>query len=180
ERRAVQREHSEPEQCEEAMHVHGRRRLERAPERLRLQDKPGEDGSREQRICRETARAGEQPERRVRLHDVLVTTWAAGRFTTRTAGAAAGTACAAAADAAAAAAAARASTRAISARRAFNSTRYRAQRAATTFRTSFASRCSCAWRTASARRRGSALVAAHGCAATTAHARKNTTSTRAS
>ena len=78
------------------------------------------------------------------------------------------------------AAAAAALTRAICARRAFNSMRYLAQRAATTFRTSFASRWSCAWRIASVRRRGSALAAAQGWAATTAHARKNTTTASAS
>src|SRR5512133_4409184 len=159
------------------MHVHGRRGPQRAAERLRLQHEPGEDGRREQAVRGQAARPGEQPERRVGLHDVLVTTCAAGKFTTCT-GAAADVA--AVATCAARAAWAAALTRAISARRAFNRTRYLAQRTATTFRTNLASRCSCASRTASVRRRGSALAVAHGWAAMTAHARKKTTSARAS
>src|SRR5436309_1585599 len=71
------------------MDVEVRRGLERAPERLRLQHQPGEDGSREETVGRQAAGAREEPEGGIGLHEVLVTTWAAGRFTTCT-GAAAG------------------------------------------------------------------------------------------
>ena len=104
--------------------------LSARPNGRALSSEAREHGCRQQAVRGQPARAGEEPERRIVLHDVLVIT-CAGRLTTWTAGRRL--------PQPAARRGADAATLAICARRSFSSPRYFAQRTATTFWTSFAS-----------------------------------------